>query len=188
MAKKNIIDEEKIEVQEKSVKQKPIERNMTPTIILGIVGLILLFLPEEFNKIIGYIVGSALLLAGAITIIKYFRENIKPSSLNLVSGILYAMLGIIVIVYPLSIMNLATLIFGVYLIVNGTLKLHNGYVSKNIDNTKWQSTMIAGGIIIIFGLILIINPFSGLIITKIAGAFLAIVAIFDLINEYILKN
>ena len=38
------------------------------------------------------------------------------------------------------------------------------------------------------GIVLIFNPFSGDAITKFAGAFLVIVAIFDLIDNYILQK
>lgn len=176
-----------VEVTEVIDKKKS-DNSITATLTLGIMGIILLFLPEESNKFIGIIIGAALLLVGSVTILKYFKEEIKSSSLNLVSGILYALLGLIIILNPLSIMKLATTIFGVYLIANGALKVHAGYISRDVDNNRWKSLLIAGTIIVIFGLILIINPFSGLVITKIAGAFLLIVALFDIVNEYVLKK
>lgn len=152
-------------------------------IVMGLIGLILLFLPEESNKFIGIIIGGSLLLVGAIIIIKYLKSEIKTSSLNLVSGVLYSVLGLIIIIYPLSIMRLATIILGVYLIVNGALKVHSGYLTHNEENSKWQSLLIAGTIIVCLGIVLVINPFSGLFVTKIAGAFLLIVSIYDLITN-----
>jgi len=80
-------------------------------------------------------------------------------------------------------MKLITIILGVYLIVNGSLKLHGAYLIKDIEPKKWKSLLIAGVIIDILGIFLIIDPFSGLFITQLAGAFLIIVAIFDFINK-----
>lgn len=186
--KKNTREAEVIEVITESKENKNESKMFaTTSLIMGIVGIILLFLPEESNKLIGYIIGGALLLAGAITIIKYLKDEIKLSSINLVSGILYAILGLIIVLNPLSIMKLATIIFGIYLIVNGALKAHAGYVIKDTKGNTWKSLLISGVIIVIFGLVLIINPFSGLIITKVAGAFLLIVAIYDIINQIINK-
>lgn len=186
--KKNVKEAEVIEVITEGKEEKRENKMFTTTsLIMGIVGIILLFLPEETNKLIGYIIGGAFLLAGSVVVIKYCKDQIKASSLNLVSGILYAILGLIIVLNPLSIMKLATIIFGIYLIVNGALKAHSGYIIKDTESNYWKSLLISGTIIMVFGLILIINPFSGLIITKVAGAFLLIVAIYDIINQTINK-
>lgn len=186
--KKEIIE---VEVKEKDSKenlQKDKHEFSTASLIMALIGVILLFLPEATNKVIGYIIGGAFFTAGAITIVKYFKSEIKLSTMNLASGILYALLGLIIILNPLSIMKLATIIFGIYLIVNGVLKIYNAYMTHDITSSYWKGMLISGTIITIFGLILIINPFSGLMITKVAGAFLLIVSIFDIINSCIVKK
>lgn len=183
MKKKNKkIIEVKDVVEKEAIKENNISYK-SKNIIMGLIGLILLFLPEESNKFIGLIIGGSLLLVGAIIIIKYLKSEIKSSSLNFISGILYAVLGLIIIIYPLSIMRLATIVLGVYLIVNGALKVHSGYLMRDNETSNWQSLLIAGTIIVCLGIILVINPFSGLFITKIAGAFLLIVSIYDLITN-----
>ena len=53
---------------------------------------------------------------------------------------------------------------------------------------KSRGTLVIGVITTIFGIVLIFSPFSGDAITKFAGAFLVIVAIFDLIDNYILQK
>ena len=46
-----------------------------------------------------------------------------------------------------------------------------------------------GILTIILGLLLVINPFgSAVAITKLAGAFLVVVAIFDLVDRYIIMK
>ena len=45
-----------------------------------------------------------------------------------------------------------------------------------------------GIVTIILGILLIFNPFAGITITKLAGAFLVIVAIFDLIDTYVIQK
>lgn len=179
---------EKDEPKEEGKNRKTEANNMPITIIMGVIGLVLVLLPEESNKLIGYIVGGALLAAGIISMMKYFKEEKHLSSLGLISGILYVILGLIIVLNPLSIMKLATMILGVYLIVNGALKMHAAYLVKSLTNEVWQSPFIAGVVIIIFGIVLILDPFSGLAITKIAGAFLLIVAVYDIINQYILNK
>ncbi len=161
--------------------------NLSKTLILGLVGLILLLIPGTLNKLIGILIGAALLITGILAIIKYTKENINGSNLNLVSGILYAVLGVIIIIYPYSIINLVTICLGVYLIINGLLKLKLSFVLKRVTD-KWIGTLVMGIITVILGILLIFNPFAGITITKIAGAFLVIVAIFDLIDTYIIQK
>ena len=45
-----------------------------------------------------------------------------------------------------------------------------------------------GIITVVLGLLLIFNPFAGITITKLAGAFLVVVAVFDLIDTYIIQK
>lgn len=161
--------------------------NLSKTLILGLVGLVLLLIPGTLNKLIGILIGVALLAVGIIAIVKYIKEKDNGSSLNLVSGILYSVLGVIIIIYPYSIINLVTICLGVYLVINGLLKLKISFVLKRITD-KWIGTLIMGIITVILGVVLIFNPFAGITITKLAGAFLVVVAVFDLIDTYIIQK
>ena len=161
--------------------------NLSKTLILGLVGLVLLLIPGTLNKLIGILIGVALLAVGIIAIVKYIKEKDNGSSLNLVSGILYSVLGVIIIIYPYSIINLVTICLGVYLVINGLLKLKLSFVLKRITD-KWIGTLTMGIITVILGILLIFNPFAGITITKLAGAFLVVVAVFDLIDTYIIQK
>lgn len=161
--------------------------NLSKTLILGLVGLVLLLIPGTLNKLIGILIGAALLVVGIIAIVKYVKEKDEDNTLNLVSGILYAVLGGIIIIYPYSIINLVTICLGVYLIINGLLKLKLAFVLKSITE-KWIGTLVMGIITVVLGLLLIFNPFAGITITKLAGAFLVVVAVFDLIDTYIIQK
>ena len=127
--------------------------NLSKTLILGLVGLVLLLIPGTLNKLIG----------------------------------IYSVLGIIIIIYPYSIINLVTICLGVYLLINGLLKIKVAINLKNITN-KWIGTLVMGIVTIILGILLIFNPFAGITITKLAGAFLVIVAIFDLVDTYVIQK
>ena len=160
--------------------------NLSKTLILGLVGLVLLLIPSTLNKLIGIFIGASLLIVGIIQIIKYTKDK-ENNNLIMISGILYSVLGIIIIIYPYSIINLVTICLGVYLLINGLLKIKVAINLKNITN-KWIGTLVMGIVTIILGILLIFNPFAGITITKLAGAFLVIVAIFDLIDTYVIQK
>lgn len=175
------------EVEIISPKQVNNPDNLSKTLILGLVGLVLLLIPGTLNKLIGILIGVALLGVGVIAIIKYMKDKENVGTLSLVSGILYAVLGGIIIIYPYSIINLVTICLGVYMIINGLLKLRVSLLLKKITD-KWIGTLIMGIITIVLGLLLVFNPFAGITITKLAGAFLVVVAIFDLIDTYVVQK
>ena len=162
--------------------------DISKTLILALIGLVLLLLPSTLNNIIGFVVGGCLLIFGIIGIIKYIRIKEYKFTSSLVSGILYSALGIIVIINPSSVISLVTICLGLYLVINGILKTVFSFNLKKIT-TRWSGALVMGILTIILGLLLVINPFgSAVAITKLAGAFLVVVAIFDLVDRYIIMK
>ena len=74
------------------------------------------------------------------------------------------------------------------MVINGILKTVFSFNLKKIT-TRWSGALVMGILTIILGLLLVINPFgSAVAITKLAGAFLVVVAIFDLVDRYIIMK
>lgn len=162
--------------------------DLSKTLILALIGLVLLLLPETLNNIIGFVVGGCLLIFGIVAIIKYIKIKEYKFTSSLVSGILYSALGVIVIINPSSVISLVTICLGIYLVINGLLKTIFSFSLKKIT-TKWGGALVMGLLTIILGLLLVINPFgSAVAITKLAGAFLVVVAIFDLVDRFIIMK
>ncbi len=187
MAKEKIKEKGILEKKDSPKDTPTVQKdNLTKTLILALVGLVLLLIPETLNKIIGIVVGAALLLVGLAAIYRYV-QNEEGNSLNLISGILYSVLGVIIMVYPYSVLRLVSICLGVYLLVTGLIKLKLAISLKDTTD-KWIGTLIVAIIILVLGLLLIFNPFSGIAITKLAGAFLVAVALFDVIDTYIIQK
>ena len=162
------------------------KEELTRTLIMGLVGLVLVLMPDTLNKILGIIVGIVLLLIGLGSIYTYIQSKISFTS-SLISGILYTLLGIIILISPGSVVRSIAIGIGIVLSITDLSKVRLSFTLKEI-NTNWIGTLVIGVITTILGIVLIFNPFSGDAITKFAGAFLVIVAIFDLIDNYILQK
>lgn len=170
------------------LEKKNSSNNLSKTLILGLIGLILLLIPASFNKFIGLIVGFSLLLIGIIQIIKYVKNKDSFSNIDLISGILYSALGIIIILNPHAVMELVTVCLGIYLIINGLIKVKLAITLKQLTN-RWIGTLVMAIVTIILGFLLIFNPFGSVVaITQLMGAFLVIVTLFDLIDSYIIQK
>lgn len=159
---------------------------LTKTLILGLVGLVLVLMPGTLNKILGIIVGVVLLVMGIAEIYQYLQNKIGTST-SLVSGIFYSILGSIILLYPGSVVRAIAIGIGISLTISGLIKVKWAFTLKSLDST-WIGTLVIGILTTILGLVLIFSPFSGDAITKITGAFLMVVAVFDLIDNYILQK
>ena len=162
------------------------KEELSRTLIMGLVGLVLMLMPNDINKILGIIVGIVVLLIGLSSIYNYIKSKISFTP-SLISGILYTLLGIIILVSPDSVVRSIAIGIGIILVVTGLSKVKVAFTLRSI-NSYWIGTLIIGIITTILGIVLIFSPFSGDAITKFTGAFLVIVAIFDLIDNYILQK
>lgn len=154
-----------------------------------ITGLILLLAPKLTNKVVGIIVGIIFLIEGINSIYKYFhREGAKIYNLNLVFGVIYAVLGAVIILVPSSVVEFITICLGLYMIINGASKVNYALWLKRGNEDSWLITLATGILIAIIGVLVIFNPFASLTITKLAGAFLIITGILDFMDTILFKN
>ena len=156
------------------------------TIIMGIV---LLLLPNATNKVVGIIVGIIFLIEGINSVYKYFhREGAKLYNLNLIFGVLYALLGVVIILYPFTVVEFVTVCLGIYMIINGASKVNYALWLKRWNEESWLITLATGILIAIVGILVIFNPFASLTLTKLAGAFLIITGILDFMDTILFRN
>ena len=173
-------------LEHKDSSQQESKYDLNKTIILALVGLILLFMPGTVNKVIGIIAGAILLALGLWTIYNYVQKK-KGNGITFVTGILYSVLGVLIMVDPGAIMDLAVKCLGVYMIILSLLKLKSAISGRKIVRL-WKGTLGVAIVFLIFGILLVLNPFSLKDITKLAGAFLVAVALMDIIDVYVLQK
>lgn len=158
-------------------------------LITIITGIVLLLVPELSGKELGIIVGIIFLIEGINSIYKYFhREGAKLYNLNLVFGVIYAVLGVVIILVPSSVVEFITICLGIYMIVNGASKVNYALWLKRGNEDSWLITLATGILVAIVGVLVIFNPFASLTLTKLAGAFLIITGILDFMDTILFKN
>lgn len=154
-----------------------------------IIGIVLAFLPNISNKVVGIITGVVFLMSGMNAIYKYFhRDGAKLYSLNLIFGVLYAILGVVIILYPFTVVEFITACLGIYLIINGLSKINYGVWLKRGNEDAWLITVVTGILVAVIGVLVITNPFAELTITRLSGIFLVISGILDLMDTILFKQ
>ena len=154
-----------------------------------IFGLLILLVPNATNKVVGIITGILFLLSGLMSIYKYFkRDGARLYSLNLVYGILYSILGIVIIIFPFSVMTFVTVCLGIYLVITGALKLNYSFWIKKGSEESWPIVFATGILLIIIGILVMFNPFVQLTLTKLVGIFLILEAVLDFTSTLLFKQ
>ncbi len=172
-----------------NVYNRMIIYSLITAILSIIVGLVLIFLPAVSNKVVGIIIGVIILAYGITAIYKYFhRDGAKIYTLNIVFGVLYSILGVVIILYPYSVMSFVTVCLGLFVIINGATKINYGIWLKRGNEDSWLVTLVTGIFLVVLGIMLVFNPFSALTLTQISGAFLIIVGILNVSDTILFKK
>lgn len=172
-----------------NVYNRMIIYSLITSILSIIVGLVLIFLPTVSNKVVGIIVGVIILIFGINAVYKYFhRDGAKIYSLNIVFGVLYSILGVVIILYPYSVMEFVTVCLGLFIIINGATKVNYGLWLKRGNEDSWLVTFVTGIFLVVLGIMVVFNPFSAFTVTQISGAFLIIVGILNVSDTILFKK
>lgn len=157
-------------------------------IIILIIGIFMLVFPNLTKRIISYMLGALLLFNSLISIMKYTsRKGAKLYSFNLLFGLICLFFGVIMLVSPNLVFNHLVICLGLYLIILGAIKISYGIWFKIGSDDSWLITITVGVMLIIFGFILLSNPFEAtLTITQIMGTFLILTAVVEITSNILL--
>lgn len=149
-----------------------------------VAGLCLLLFPQMTTSVVFWGLAAALMIMGAVNLIGYFRASVLTavSGDSMASGLLMIVLGLVIGFAQETIASLLPVIFGVILFIGGILKTQGAFDLKRMGDLRWFITLIGALVSLVFGLIILINPFGTLMtLMRVMGAFLVVESIQDAI-------
>ena len=156
------------------------------SILYLVFGLLLFFNPSGVIVTISVIIGAISMIFGIFEIIMYTKTNSRTA---LTLGAFSFVAGLILCLNTNILATIIPMIIGVALIMQGVKKLEFAASFKEKNNDSWLYLFIAAALTIIVGIILFINPILGAVVTtQIVGAFIAIYAIIDVIDNAVIKK
>lgn len=158
------------------------------SIVFALIGIILMWKPEETLSIISYILGGIFCIIGIAKIIGYVQAKGKQDLYNyhLVYGIMAIIIGIITIAYSGTILSVFRIIIGVWIVYSALVRGSTALKLRNLNSRLWLYSLIIAIAMCICGIYIIVN--SGAILFTVGLAIL-IYAIMDFIeNILFLKN
>ena len=171
--------------------EKPGRKKLKPTaafygLICVIIGIIDLVNPEKMLNIIAYALGISAIICGLVFIIVYVARDVKYNLNNndFLSGLIAVVVGIVILIKWQQFMELVPIVLGVLIIVSGCIKLQDAIDLKKLDHPAFLMMLIVAIVFIIFGSILVANPFkSEIILMRIIGVSLIIAGMTDLFTS-----
>lgn len=128
-------------------------------ILLGVVALVI---PETMERLLGFLIGVVLIIAGAVSMISYLLRDAHQNYYHndFLHGLLGILLGIVVLYKAEIIISLVPFLLGTLVLVSGLSKLQDVIDLKRLEYGNWIFMLVLAIINIVLGLILIFNPMA----------------------------
>lgn len=128
--------------------------------VLCILGVLLIMAPEFFAPLIAKICGIALAVFGLVKLIGYFSRDLfrLAFQFDLASGILLMLLGAVMIFRADHAVVFAGIVLGVYILVDGLLKIQIALDAKQFGIGRWWLIFAAAVLTGIIGFLFVLRP------------------------------
>jgi uncharacterized membrane protein HdeD (DUF308 family) len=155
-------------------------KSLVVPVLMIILGIVFIINPGAILSTVVKIVGVILILSGVITIISKY-DNITPNVVMIAA--LFAILGIVFLVFAGSIMSIFIRLFGLIILINSGLKLWEAAkLQKKTGGAGWKIFMCIDGVTAVFGIVLLFNPMS---IARLIGIFMVLIGVTNVINAFL---
>lgn len=144
-------------------------------------GLIMVIFPKTVTDVINYLVGGLLILFGINYIIIYLNNNkiTKYSKYSLTIGIVPIICGVFLICNKVVIMSIIPFVAGMIILMDSFEKMKHAIDLKKLSYDQWWVELVTSVLFIVFGIIIILNPF------EVTEMLIRILGIFFLVDCFI---
>lgn len=167
---------------------RSIDRNLMNLIVcIGeiVIGALLLINPIGFTSAVLIALGVLLVILGATRLVGYFRAapEIAAQGGGLVTGLVFVLAGLFcifrwqwfVVTFPIL-----TVVYGVLTLVNGINKLQCAVDAWRLGQRYWYIAMIGAALTLVFGALIVFNPFTT---TSLLWTFIAVSLIVEAVLD-----
>jgi len=128
-----------------------------------LIGVFLVFVPEFSVQVACDILGGAMIAFGAVKIVGFLSKDLYRLAFqfDLSAGILFIVLGILVLAYPEQTVAFFSIVLGITILADGLAKVQISMDSKRFGLDKWWMILVLALISGIAAVILIFYPRAG---------------------------
>lgn len=147
-----------------------------------VLGVILIIWPAATMRTICYVLAALLIAVGAGSLVSYLRKDISGIiyRYDLVVGLSCILGGILIIIKVDALTSLIPVVLGFLVTISGILKMQNSIDLMRLGHGTWHVAFILAIVNIVFGVILLMNPFAAEMLIMCLGIALVYSGITDL--------
>ena len=156
-------------------------------IVYFILGLLMVIFPGTVNDIINYIIGGLLMLFGIDYIVRYLSNNkvTTYSKYSLTVGIVPIICGVFLICNPEVLVSIIPFVAGMIILMDAFEKLKHAIDLKKMNYDEWWVDLVVAILFIVFGIIVIMNPFDAAkLLIRILGIFFLVDCFIDVLTNF----
>ena len=160
-------------------------------ILCTLLGLALLIWPEQSMNVLGYGFGAVLTISGLLQIGGYVASDKQGllKKIQLLAGILIAVVGVAILLSPKTVMKLTVVVIGIVMLYHGVMDIKFGFDIKNCNGSKWAVTLLMGLVTCALGVLVLVNPFgSARVLMIIIGAGLIFDGVSDVVTVSVMAQ
>ncbi|MBQ6362663.1 MAG: DUF308 domain-containing protein [Lachnospiraceae bacterium] len=149
-------------------------------IISLVIGVVLLVYPMTSLEVIVRMIGIALIISGLYAVLMFIVNGEDRSVGALIGGILLGVIGAGIFYRPDFLVSFIPTLIGVLVVASGIANICEAITLSKMKYQYWYISLILGLLTVIFGGLLIYNPFGAAeVMTRIVG----VTVIFDAITN-----
>lgn len=133
-------------------------------IIAILAGIIMLVWPGPSVLVFVGLFAAWLIVDGLFSGIGWFFQDKRTRTVwGLVAGIVSVLAGIVVLFMPSAVALAIVILVAVWAIIIGIVQIFGAFGLRRMGVGLWWSLLISGGIAILFGILMLVNPAAGII-------------------------
>lgn len=144
---------------------KKIKTNVMASALLCIaLGVVLVIWPDMSVQITCMAIGLVLIINGISRLANFIfrRDGSLFSQMNLVMGIIIAVIGVWILLQPDKVIAMIPILVGIIIIIHGINNLQQAFHLFQNRYDKWWVALLLGLVTMAFGILLIRNPFKAI--------------------------
>lgn len=126
-------------------------------------GVLLIIRPGISASVLCMLAGVALTVFGVVRIVSYCTSGAGrwAFQLELVVGLLSAVVGLILLIWPERVLSFVFFVVGIFVLVDGLTKIQLALDAKRLHVGSWLAIALLAAASCVLGVLLLLRPFSG---------------------------
>lgn len=160
--------------------------NIIAAILAIVVGVLFIILPKDSVDVLCLIAGILLIFAGSFTLVAYIFSGFFLGAHLLIVGIMLILLGTFCLANPENIMEVLTVLFGLYIVIDGTTSIVDSVYCAKAKIKGWGLLLVLAILSIGLGTVVMFSTFDTIMIF--AGCSLIIDGVCDIIETIVFSH